>query len=219
VFVFLDNVLTHLCLTSATTEPQMKDCMHGLLENFGSQQRLELANQFISVGVGLATTNQVRRKVATEAATNPSPPSPSAAVVAREEDEFQRVLRHPLKSRHEPRSATAVYEEYYGQGSFVGMPIEGGLKGLDDKYKTKWRKGDPAYQKAFSRIQQVVSCVDHRMKEESKEKEAVLSELDELFDAKKSRTLAKMVEELQQTGWLPKRGRSIRQEGALHNVV
>lgn len=153
------------------------------------------------------------------AATNPSPPSPSASVVATEEDEFHRVLRHPLKSRHEPRSATAVYDEYYGQGSFVGMPIEGGLKGLDDKYKRKWRQGDQAYQKAFSRIQQVVSCVDRRMKEESKEKEDVLSELDELFVAKKSRTLVKMVGELQKTGWLPKRGRSIRQEGALHSVV
>ena len=152
-------------------------------------------------------------------ATNQSPPSPSASVVATEEDEFQRVLRHPLKSRHEPRSATAVYEEYYGQGSFVGMPIEGGLKGLEDKYKTKWRQGDKAYQKAFSRIQQVFSCVDRRMKEESKEKEAVLLELDELFDAKKSRTLTKMVEELQKTGWLPKRGRLIRQEGVLYSVV
>ena len=129
----------------------MKDCMNGLLHEFGLQQRLELANQFISVGVGLATTtNQGRPKVATGVATNPSPPSPSASVVATEEDEFQRVLRHPLKSRHEPRSATAVYEEYYGQGSFVGMPIEGGLKGLEDKYKTKWRQGDKAYQKAFS---------------------------------------------------------------------
>ena len=57
------------------------------------------------------------------------------------------------------------------------------------------------------------------MKEESKEKEAVLSELNELFDAKKSRTLTKMVEELQKTGWLPKRGRSIRQEGVLYSVV
>ena len=57
------------------------------------------------------------------------------------------------------------------------------------------------------------------MKEESKEKEAVLSELDELFDAKKSRTLTKMVEELQKTGWLPKRGRLIRQEGVLYSVV
>ena len=156
--------------------------MNGLFDEFGSQQRLQLVNQFISVGVGLATTTEGRRKVASKAvATNPSPPSPSASVVATEEDEFHRVLRHPLKSRHEPRSATAVYDEYYGQGSFVGMPIEGGLKGLDDKYKRKWRQGDQAYQKAFSRIQQVVSCVDRRMKEESKEKEDVLSELDELF--------------------------------------
>jgi hypothetical protein len=174
-------------MPSVLSEPQMKECMNVLLEDFGSQQRMELANQFFNVGVGLATTRRPGRSstspmmAAAEVATNPSPPSPSASVVATEEDEFLKVLRHPLKSRHEPRSATAVYHEYYGEGDFTGRPIDGGLKALEDKYKSKWRTGDHAYQRAFSRIQQVVSSVDRRMKEQSMDKDAVLEELDQLF--------------------------------------
>ena len=160
----------------------MRECVQGVLQEFGSQQRLELASQFVNIGVGLASQPPSPVLRATRA-NNDVPKeddevAESATIVATEEEEFNRVLRHPLKCRHEPGTATAVYEEYYGLGEFQGKPIEGGLKGLEDKYQTRWRRGDTAYQKAFSRMKQLVSFVDSRMKEQSKEKEEVLEELD-----------------------------------------
>jgi Transcriptional activator of glycolytic enzymes len=85
-----------------------------------------------------------------------------------------------------------VYDEYKGEGEFSGKPIIGGLKGLDEKYNTKWRSGDAAYQKAYSRIKQVVSCVETRMKEQNRMREEVLQELDELFAEKECRNLTVM---------------------------
>jgi hypothetical protein len=183
--------------------------MEEVLDEFGSQQRMELASTFVNVGVGLASqpgnVPRARRPEGSRA-------SPSESVVVPQperdaQDELERVVRHELRSRHEPRTATFVYNEYYGDGDFKGKPIEGGLKALEDKYKTKWRRGDTAYQKAFSRIRQVVYAVDHAIKEQTRAKEDVLQQLDTLFEEKGCSTLPRMVEQLQASGWLPKRNR------------
>jgi hypothetical protein len=198
--------------------------MEEALDEFGvqqrMQQRMELASTFVNVGVGLASQpGNVPRARRPEGSNPSSPAGPSESVIVPQpeqdaQDELERVFRHELKSRHEPRTATFVYNEYYGLGDFEGKPIEGGLKALEDKYKTKWRRGDTAYQKAFSRIQQVVSCVNHAIKDQSREKENVLQQFDTLFDKKECSTLPKMVEQLKASGWLAKRTRKAADRSA-----
>jgi hypothetical protein len=185
----------------------MRDCVEGLLDAFGNQQRIELGTRFIRMGANMVSQPERPREAEPD---NTSPPE----VGNTEEQEFKRVLLHGLRSRFDARSATMVYDEYNGEGDFIGKPIVGGLKGLDEKYNTKWRRGDAAYQKAYSRIKQVVSCVETRMKEQNRTKEEVLEELDELFAEKECRNLTAMVARLQQLGWMSKRVRTIGQQEA-----
>ena len=156
-----------------------------LLDNYIREQTqslsLILASQFATAAVGLATQHLRHFPPSPPVQRPPSPSAIDPPRAAPEEME-ERVddtmpIRPALNNRRSLKNVSSIYDEYYGLGDYQGDPVEGGLKGLEDKYGTEWRQGDPSYQKAFSRIQQIIKIVELEM-EKGRSKEEVLSELD-----------------------------------------
>ena len=147
------------------------------------------SHQFKSVADGIVTfpcTPLVSppKQTSNVPTVTPNPcPSPPAAVDA----EFQKIFQHNIVNTRLPKNVTAIYDEYYGLGAYLNVPIEGGLHGLEVKYGKNWRQGNAAYQKAFSQVQLIVKCVDQQITEE-KDQATVLEEMDKLFVEKNCKT-------------------------------
>ena len=167
-----------------------------------------MAQQYANLAVGFATQGLQRAAQTKKVGTGPPvapPPPPPAQEQERVHDsdaEFRRVFHHRIMNVRSPQSVSSIYQEYYGEGSFKDIPIVGGLKGLEDKYGTKWRAGG-AFQKAFNRLQLVVKCVDSQI-ELGKAKEVVLLEMDDLFKERRCKTLQSFRDVLQEENLLPK---------------
>ena len=93
-----------------------------------------------------------------------------------EVDELTRVMSHQPSFRHKNTKASDlidIYSEYYGLGGFEGVPIMGGINGLEKKYKNAWRglyiSADNVF---FSRLKSMVASLAGHAGEE----EGVLSE-------------------------------------------
>jgi Transcriptional activator of glycolytic enzymes len=159
------------------------------------------------VNDGISPHPEAYALAAAKVATPPVPPAPPVTRNDKEngeDQEFQRVLRWDLKNKTSPKSVSAIYEEYYGEGEYKNCPVEGGLKQLEVKYGTKWRAGCPAYQKAFNRFQLIVKCVDGQIDGGKREKDIVLAEMDKLFEEKNCKTLQQIRDVLEKEGLLPK---------------
>lgn len=172
--------------TIATTALD-EDKMRELLDSHSHSMKMVLASQFVTVGLGLATQGSPQRQTLPSKAPGspmspasvPSPSRPTTITHTNDDDDCP-ILRLELKCRNQPKSCTAIYHEFHGIGEFEGIPIDGGLAAMDGRYKTKWRSGDKAYQKAFSRMQQISKAVSVEM-EKGRTMLEVLLEFDELF--------------------------------------
>jgi Transcriptional activator of glycolytic enzymes len=116
-------------------------------------------------------------------------------------------------TRNNPGSASAIYDEYYGRGRFEGIPTQGGLAGLEERYKNKWRVGDAAYLRSLSRMKQIVDAVDKESNKSGDKLETVLERMDELFATNRCMSSAAFVSVLQQNAFLPKRSRKAQRGG------
>jgi hypothetical protein len=181
--------------------------MRQLFQDFAVDQRegmrMTLARNFMNVAVGLVSPSVGAGSPQSPSVPPPSPPTPPTTTTTTTTDDDMKV-RPELKNRRRPKSATAIFEEYYGLGEYEGQPIVGGLAAMDSKYHNKWRLGDAGYQKAYSRMQQIVKAVDTEINQ-GKTQEAVLAEYDALFvghEQKGLEFLRKLVSHV-----LPLRGR------------
>jgi Transcriptional activator of glycolytic enzymes len=190
--------------------------MKEILREWGNEQKLALAQQLASIAVGLATPDKSSRLQAAEKppaeAAAPSPTQERPREESHGDSEFERVFHWTIQNTKRPPSVTAIFQEYYGEGPYKDLPIAGGIKSLEDKYGTKWRSGDSGYQKAFSRFQLVVKCVD-RLIGEGREKDVVLAEMDALFVRKECKTLQQFRNALEEADLLPKQRTRVRSTG------
>ena len=117
---------------------------------------ISLATQFANIAVGLVanSTTPPPKKLPAAASVTPQdhPPPPTALV------DDHHLTRPTLHNRSTPVSVTAIWDEYHGLNAYKDQPIAGGFKVIEENFGTKWRRGNPSYQKAFSRFQQIVAC-------------------------------------------------------------
>jgi hypothetical protein len=109
-----------------------------------------------------------------------------------------------------------IYFEYYGLGGFEGVPIMGGINGLEKKYKNAWRglyiSADNVF---FSRLKSMVASLAGHAGEE----EGVLSESLRLKAAEWQPLLSKgglagCHQKLQELGLILKKGSRARSVSA-----
>ena len=102
----------------------------------------------------------------------------------------------------------SVYNEYYGFGRYEGLPIEGGIHAMEQKYKTKWRSNySSAEQKQFSRVTLIMKAITKRTEEDKEDLDYVLADLSQYYSKDGKYSLALLVEVCQDHGWLTKRKR------------
>jgi hypothetical protein len=162
--------------------------MRQLFNDFAVEHRegicTTLARNLMNVAVGLVSPSTVAASPHSPSVLPPLPPTPPTT---NDVDDDMKV-RPELKNRSHPKSATAIFEEYYGLGEYQGEPIDGGLAAMDSKYQNKWRLGDAGYQKAYSRMQQIVKAVTIEMGK-GRTQESVLAEFDGLLAGNESKGL------------------------------
>jgi hypothetical protein len=185
----------------------MRELFEFYTENQTRSMNMTLANELAKVAIGLVTKAHThthppafrpQHEVPSPSASTTPPESPPAL-----DDEF--VLRPELANRFNPKGATSIYHEFYGLGEFEDVPVKGGLKALDEKFGTKWRSGESGYQKAYSRMQQIVKAVDLEVGK-GKEIVDVFQEFDHLFVEKECKGLQHMREAL--VAFLPPKPRT-----------
>mmetsp|Transcript_22817 Transcript_22817/g.23101 ORF Transcript_22817/g.23101 Transcript_22817/m.23101 type:complete len:337 (-) Transcript_22817:105-1115(-) len=82
----------------------------------------------------------------------------------------------------QPSSITAMCDEWYGIGSFLDVPIIGGVEELENKYNNAWRKKQTsANAKVFSRWKTVMDCIKKQQESNSVTQEEILVEFDVIF--------------------------------------
>jgi hypothetical protein len=98
-----------------------------------------------------AEWNQARQQVQVEEA---------ATTAENKEDVLVRVMGHQVSFRRKNIKKvllSSIYKEYYGLEQFAGLPIDGGLHGLESSYKSVWRGGYSASDNVyFSRMKSLV---------------------------------------------------------------
>ena len=193
--------------------PQMQVIMSEYSVESAKSMKLALATQFASIAYGLVAEEGIMisppatKKIAAAAAAVTPPEQQEEPQPLSQDDPPDFVVCPPMKTRVEPYSVTAIYYEYYGIQIYENEPIPGRFKAMEELYGTKWRRGDMAYQKAFSRMQQIVAAVELWAKEEEASIGEALTHFDVLFDGKKCKSVAKFVDILQNMGYLAKRQR------------
>ena len=186
-------------------EQQMRVLLGEYSQNQVDSMCNMMAQQYANLAVGFAAQGRQRvvaKKAVIPVVAPPPPPPEAQDKVVESEAEFSRVFHYNITNARSPKSVSSIHQEYYGQGPFKDIPVVGGLKGLKDKYGTKWRAGG-AFQKAFNRLQLIVKCVDSQI-QSGKAKEVVLMEMDKLFDEKNCRTLQSFWNVLEKEELLPK---------------
>lgn len=186
-------------------EQQMRVLLGEYSQNQVDSMCNMMAQQYANLAVGFAAQGRQRvvaKKAVTPVVAPPPPPPEAQDKVVESEAEFSRVFHYNITNARSPKSVSSIHQEYYGEGPFKDIPVVGGLKGLKDKYGTKWRAGG-AFQKAFNRLQLIVKCVDSQI-QSGKAKEVVLMEMDKLFDEKNCRTLQSFRNVLEKEELLPK---------------
>jgi hypothetical protein len=67
-------------------------------------------------------------------------------------------FNHALQEKHV--SVQDMYDKWFGLGTFVNVPVEGGINGMEAKYKSLWRRDfSTANSKRFSRLKNVVNTL------------------------------------------------------------
>ena len=99
--------------------------------------------------------------------------------------------RHAMKFRHQ--TLTSVYNEWFGQGEFRGVPITSGLCGMEHKYGTKWRKHfKNRDKKHFSRMRSVMTAIQNKAKADGIPQTCVVDAWEETYQCECKSSIALM---------------------------
>ena len=115
---------------------------------------------------GLALGGASDRKEITNGMEKTDKKLPAAA--AEESDEFTIEKARLHRIQKPIRSIAALYDEFYGLGKYDGVPVDGGIFGLEKIYPPRGRVGGwrrdfgKTYQKHYSRCRFIV-CGVHKM--------------------------------------------------------
>jgi Transcriptional activator of glycolytic enzymes len=187
----------------------MKALMVDYLKENNKHMTMALASQFANIAVGLVHTQGDSLTPPMEAASPPEVQQPDLPRTTRTDLPPSTIefVCPTIATRLQPYSVTAIWDEYHGRHFYQDHPVCGGLKALEEKHGTKWRQGDKSYQKAFSRMQQIVRCVGNKAERDGTTIDEVLTEFDILFDGMRVKSVSKLIDLLTQDGHMTKRAR------------
>jgi hypothetical protein len=154
-----------------------------------SRQNNQLADVLMAVGSGL------RAPAAGTGARSPSyvPPAGNSQVRGGEASpqEVSNGRNHHLSVGH--TVVSTMYYEWYGQGRYEGIPIEGGIAKMEELQKSKWRKHFLQGQKKyFNRVSVLIRGVEERVKTTDMDISQVLAELDAIYTGECESKLGRM---------------------------
>lgn len=183
--------------------------VHGRLasnEN-ATRQLIEEVGRLPTITIMEASFRQLLMSVASSVAlsvasalgaTQPSQPSilPTNTTNAPQAmNQNASAIDHVLTSRHD--NVRGIYDEWFGQGEYDGVPIPGGIQACETKFGTKWRGKNTANR--ISRQNRVCKALQEEIG-----KGKTLGDVCRVWDAiyidRCQRNLAKFVKELQGGG-------------------
>ncbi len=101
------------------------------------------------------------------------------ATMAEEDSGGLASIDHEFYANH--KSVQGFYDEYYGLGKFEGVPISGGLFGMEDKFGAKWRKRVRGGAKHMSRLKAVMRAIGDMSASEGGSLEHSIGVLEKVF--------------------------------------
>lgn len=102
----------------------------------------------------------------------------------------------------------SILAQWYGRGSFNGVPIDGGLAAMETKHKNAWRRHfNNADSVHFSRMLRVAKAVRMVQANHCVDEDAAISRLEPLFVSARKK-LSTFVDRLKEQGFLETRTRS-----------
>lgn len=94
-----------------------------------------------------------------------------------------------------------MYNEWYGIGSYEGIPVVAGLEALEKKFKSKWRKHfKNRYNPQLSHVKAIVKAIDKIRVETDNTLDLVIRDWDVVYHTTNKRSAAKMVQWLKDPG-------------------
>lgn len=153
---------------------------------------------FGSVSNGFA---HLRMQQTTEQAlplVGPSP-MPTIAMPTIAPTMTQQTAHHRLHPKHE--NLQSVYNEWYGLGRFLNLPISGGIDACEKKYGTKWRNKNSKHR--ISRQKRICMAIQKKV-DDGKTVDLACSEWDAIYINDCNNSLENMVKKLQEMVILPK---------------
>jgi hypothetical protein len=114
------------------------------------------------------------------------------------------VTQHRLAMKH--HSLHTLFNEWYGLGEYLDIPVPGGIAALEASEKTKWRKHFSANEvKNFSRVKMVVAGIDAMQCRIQRETEVAIEELDVIYTEEAKKSVASMAIIMQTMGLVSKK--------------
>ena len=175
----------------------MKDVMTDMTEKSKEEIRNDIAQHLAEAAERIQHSSTQREEAITVAA------SEEAITMT----QMAAGFGHLLTKGHCPSdNVQMIWNEWNGLAEFSGIPVDGGIAAMEERYGSKWRQLNKYYtaaqQKHFSRVSQIVKGIQRRVNE-GEELTDVCRDLTQVFSkGAKGSDLAGTVRYLQEHGWL-----------------
>jgi hypothetical protein len=178
--------------------------------------RVEMAKHFAALAVSLAQGSPFQglaAAAASQVVVDNGANDGSTQAADAMPDLPHRYLGYGHKLTQTHASVEAIYEQWYGLGSFSGVPVEGGIAAMELKTKTHWRALEngvwtSGQAKHFSRMEQVVRAIKSaEEKQPDKSLVDILADFQAIF-LEKHGAFSTFVEALKTKHLVPKKGTS-----------
>ena len=98
---------------------------------------------------------------------------------------------HHIKYKH--TSLCAVHNEWYGVDEYNNIPVEGGIKFLEERFKSKWRKHFvPSEEKAFSRLKRIINGMKKESERTGRDTYEIAVSWSKTYEVECKKSLSKM---------------------------
>lgn len=176
------------------------------LENESSRTKMEIAKHFATVAQSLAASSSTELT----SLTLPMTGTDDEDEKENKEQQFKKPrLYIPEKIKdyrmnRNFRNLKHLFNQYYGLGEFHGIPVEGGVNVLEEKYGSSWRKNFTGSEQVhLSRVSRIAKCLNQQSEENRRNVLEVIGSLEKMFkDCKFS--VYNMVISLQNHGYMVK---------------
>jgi len=111
----------------------------------------------------------------------------------------QSITNHLLYSKHD--NLQSVYDEWFGFGKFLNLPMSGGIDACEKMFGTKWRNKNSKHR--ISRQKRICMAIQKRV-DDGKTVEVACNEWDEIYVNECNNSMEKMIHKLQEMDILPK---------------